>query len=86
MHDILILDESPIKWRQLPDIPIPVDWDVKRQFKQTKCSTCLQNTTVWHLQGFMGSITGFSSFTDENLNRSHVSGRYGLIYLFVLMS
>ena len=35
-HDILILDRSPIKWRQRPDMTLVVDWDVKFQFKQTK--------------------------------------------------
>ena len=35
-HDILMLGKSPIKWRQRPDMAIAVDWDVKRQFKQTK--------------------------------------------------
>ena len=34
-YDILILDESPIKWRQRPDMTLAVDWDVKHQFKQT---------------------------------------------------
>ena len=28
-HDILILDKSPIKWRQRPDMTLAVDWDVK---------------------------------------------------------
>ena len=27
-HAILILDKSPIKWRQSPDMTIAVDWDV----------------------------------------------------------
>ena len=34
-HDIQILGESPIKWRQSPDMTIADDWDVKHQFKQT---------------------------------------------------
>ena len=35
-HDILILDKSPIKWKQRRDMTLAVDWDVKLQFKQTK--------------------------------------------------
>ena len=31
-HDILLLDKSPIKWRERPDMTIAVDWDVKLQF------------------------------------------------------
>ena len=27
-HDSLMLDKSPIKWRQRPDMTIAVDWDV----------------------------------------------------------
>ena len=38
-HDILILDRSPIKWRQRPDKTLAVDWDVKYQFKQTNKQT-----------------------------------------------
>ena len=29
-HDIPILDISPIKWSQRPDMTLGVDWDVKR--------------------------------------------------------
>ena len=35
-YDVLILGNSPIKWRQRPYMTIAVDWDVKHQFKQTK--------------------------------------------------
>ena len=35
-HDILILGNSPIKWRQRPDMTIAVDWNVKHQFKQNE--------------------------------------------------
>ena len=34
-HDILMLDKSPIKWKERPDMTIVVDWDVKHRFKQT---------------------------------------------------
>ena len=34
-HDILILGECPIKWRQHPHMTTAVDWYVKHQFKQT---------------------------------------------------
>ena len=34
-HDILILDTSPIKWRQCPDMTTAVDRDAKPQLKQT---------------------------------------------------
>ena len=34
-HGILILGKSPIKWRQNHDMTTAVDWDVKRQFRQT---------------------------------------------------
>ena len=34
-HDVLIFGESPIKWRQRPDMAIAADCDVKHQFKQT---------------------------------------------------
>ena len=30
-----LLDTSPIKWRQHPNMTVTVDWDVKHQFKQT---------------------------------------------------
>ena len=34
-HDILILDKSPIKWKQRRDMTIADDWDAKPQLKQT---------------------------------------------------
>ena len=31
-HDVLILDNGPLNWRQRPDMTKAVDWDVKHQF------------------------------------------------------
>ena len=49
-HDILMLGESPIKWRQCPEMTIAVDWDVKHQFKQTNnkvpCIGHLQHCSI----------------------------------------
>ena len=36
-----MLGISPIKWRQLPDMTIAVDWDVQHQFKQSNKQTIL---------------------------------------------
>ena len=35
-HDILMLDKSPIKRRQRPDMTFTVDWDVKQKKKKKK--------------------------------------------------
>ena len=33
-HDVVILGQCPIKWRQHLDMTIVVDCDIKHQFKQ----------------------------------------------------
>ena len=48
-HDAIILDKSPIKWRQRPDMAIAVsDWDVKHQLKRTSKQTNKQTNKQVH--------------------------------------
>ena len=45
-YDILMLGESPIKWRQHTDMAIAVDWDLKHQFKQTNSLSCFYDCKI----------------------------------------
>ena len=46
----LMLDKSPKRWRQCPDMTIAVDWDVKHQFKQAN------KQHMYFSAGYLGTV------------------------------
>ena len=46
-----MLDRSPVKWRQRPDMNIAVDWDAKPQIKQTNKQNTFKCDAVVSLIG-----------------------------------
>ena len=60
-----MLGKSPIKWRQRPDMPFAVDWDIKHKLKQTKI--------IMHVL-HMCIVLDSSCFGFKNSSRSALNG------------